>query len=192
MKTATRKSRAAKRKAAPSRPSMPNGDVMPVIVRDVPPGYDWGWYSREDPRMHLQTVDERHRNVYKVWLEANGKRVFQPAGSIPPKILKKLQTHLVRWRDSGEAQWVTLMICYGWLRCTVRKPVITLTAYPGFPHRFERSVDLSEEFAPEFVARLSPSDVRLNDEYAVIEFEPHRPEGQRMWISLPEVLWPKT
>src|ERR1022692_1949001 len=37
-----------KRKKAPK---------MTVILRGLPKGFDWGWYSREDPRMHLQIVD---------------------------------------------------------------------------------------------------------------------------------------
>src|SRR5205823_6754388 len=57
---------------------------MPAILEDVPPGYDWGWYSREDPRMHLQVVDRQHKGFkYKVWLEARGRRIFTPANSIP-------------------------------------------------------------------------------------------------------------
>lgn len=192
MKTAQRGKAKAKKtiSAGQQRPSE-NGYAMAVVIRNVPPGHDWGWYSREDPRMHLQTVDDKHRNLYKVWLEATGQRVLEPAGKIPAKILKKLAAHLARWRDSVEAQWVNLMIRLGWLRCIFRNPIITLTAYPALPHRFDRTIDIADDFAPEFVARLGPNDVRLNDEFAVIELEPQRPEGQRLWISLPEVLWPK-
>jgi hypothetical protein len=176
---------------AEPRPPSQREAPMAVVVRDVPPGFDWGFYSREDPRMHLQTVSRKQREEYKVWLEAKGKPVFEPDSPIPAKVLKKLQAEVTRRRPGIEADWVSLMIQHGWLRCQFRKPVITLTAYPGYGHRFERTIDIAEEFAPEFVARLGPNDVRLNDEYAVIEFEPHRPEGKRLWISLPEVLWPR-
>jgi len=37
---------------------------MPAILRDVPSGHKWGWYSREDQRMHLQSVDGKYK--YKV------------------------------------------------------------------------------------------------------------------------------
>ena len=50
---------------------------MPVIIRNVPPGFNWGWYSREDPCMHVQTLDGPE---YKIWLEEAGKRVFEPVG----------------------------------------------------------------------------------------------------------------
>jgi hypothetical protein len=62
-----------------------------VILRNVPAGYHWGWYSREDQRMHLQTVDSKHSNQYKVWLERDGKRAFEPETAIPAKVLKALQ-----------------------------------------------------------------------------------------------------
>src|SRR5262245_41133279 len=66
-----------------------SGTAMPNIIRDVPPGHNWGWYSREDPRMHIQSTDGLHD--YKVWLETRGQRGFEPEGKIPAKILKALQ-----------------------------------------------------------------------------------------------------
>jgi len=46
---------------------------MAVIIRNVPPTYNWGWFSREDPRMHVQTVDRVHLHLnYKIWLEREG------------------------------------------------------------------------------------------------------------------------
>ena len=70
------------------------GKVAPVIIlRSVPTGYSWGWFAREDSRMHLQTVDKKNRNRYKVWLE-NGMRTFEPAESIPAKILKPLEAEV--------------------------------------------------------------------------------------------------
>src|SRR5215471_9965240 len=85
----------------PERPTKAEtriGDSLAVILRDVPGGYNWGWYSREDSRMHLQTVDDVHRNLYKVWLEKKGTRTFEPAGTIPAKVLKKLQSEIARLR----------------------------------------------------------------------------------------------
>src|SRR5438128_8817879 len=84
--------------------------AMAAILRDVPPGYHWGWFSREDPRMHLQTVDEQHRSEYKVWLETKGKRVFEPATAMPAKIRKRLEAETRRRRASVETKWVKLMI----------------------------------------------------------------------------------
>ena len=48
-----RMTRPKKRKAAPV-----------IILRSVPAGFSWGWFTREDPRMHLQTVDSKNRNRY--------------------------------------------------------------------------------------------------------------------------------
>ena len=62
-------------------------DAMPKIVRDTPPGYDWGWYSSEDFRMHLQGIGKKHMPHYKVWLERGGKAVFEPEGKIPREVL---------------------------------------------------------------------------------------------------------
>ena len=162
--------------------------VMAVVLRDVPKGHDWGWFSREDPRMHLQTVDEEHRNLYKVWLEEQGRRVFQPDGAIPAKVLKALRTDVTKRRDSIEAKWVNFTIKQGWLTHSVKGPTIRLTAYPG-TNRFERLIDLGQYLAPEFVPRVTPRDVRLNDEYAVVEIWPERPEPDRYWIQLPPILW---
>ena len=66
--------------------------AMAVVLRGVPGRVDWGFYSREDPRMHLQTVDKKHqgKDQYKVWLEKDGRRVFEPEGTIPKPILKAL------------------------------------------------------------------------------------------------------
>lgn len=72
MARSDRAKRLAKQVVAGSR------EAMAVIVRNVPPSYSWGWYSREDPRMHLQAVDSQHRKLgYKVWLENKGKRVVE-------------------------------------------------------------------------------------------------------------------
>ena len=73
--------------------------VPVIILRSVPTGFNWGWFSREDPRMHLQTVDRKHEGRYKVWLEKNGKRIFEPEGSIPGKVLKALQAEVTQLRD---------------------------------------------------------------------------------------------
>src|SRR5271156_613578 len=84
----------------PSR--RPRSD-MSIVIRNVPKGYNWGWYSREDPRMHLQTVDWKHH--YKIWLEDNGKRIFEPVGAIPSAVLKKLTEEVSAHRTFVEDNW---------------------------------------------------------------------------------------
>src|SRR5208337_3051637 len=71
---------------------------MAVILRDVPPGYNWGWFSREDPRMHLQTLDRKNFGLHKVWLEQKGKRVVLPEGTVPARVLKVLTAEIRRKR----------------------------------------------------------------------------------------------
>jgi hypothetical protein len=101
-------------------------NTMPVVIRNVPPGYNWGWYSREDPRMHLQTLDESHR--HKVWLENKGQRVLEPAGKIPAKVLKSLQKEIADKRQWIEDRWVRLMLSQGWLDLHVALPQVTIVA----------------------------------------------------------------
>jgi len=48
--------------------------------------------------MHLQVIDPKHEYLeYKVWLEKQGKRIFEPAGQIPAKVLNALK------KGTGEA-----------------------------------------------------------------------------------------
>ncbi len=47
----------------------------PVILAEG--GFKWGFFFREEPRMHLQTTGE-HEGEYHVWLERDGKKVFEP------------------------------------------------------------------------------------------------------------------
>lgn len=92
---------------------------MAVIIRGKPPTYDWGWFSREDQRMHLQVVDRLHWKLhYKVWLEREGKKVFEPEPGIPAK-----------------------------------------------------------------------QDLTLNEEFAMLEIFPQRPEGARIHERLEDLLW---
>jgi hypothetical protein len=163
--------------------------VMPVILRDIPPGYHWGWYSREDQRMHLQTVDRKHQNEYKVWLEEHGKRVIQPVADIPAKVLKRLQAEIAKRRVAIEAEWVHLMIELGWLKLHVDGTQVTLTVYPNSPNQFERTLDLAEHLGPDLAAQLRPEDVALNSEFAVIEIWPDKPETRRPFIQLSPILW---
>jgi hypothetical protein len=162
---------------------------MPIILRDVPPGYNWGWYAREDPRMHVQTVDRKHRNEYKLWPEERGKPVIQPAGPVPAKVLKKVQSEVDKKRASIEAEWVHWMIELGWLILKVDGTLVTLTAYPNTPNRFDRVINLEDYVGTLVAAKIRPDDVRLNSEFAVIEIWPQKPETRRPFIELGPVLW---
>lgn len=90
--------------------------VMAVVIRDAPPTYNWGWFSREDRWIHVQTVDRQHiRLHYKARLEDRGARVFIPDKDIPPKVTKELLKAIREQEESVEMEWVHLMIQNRWL-----------------------------------------------------------------------------
>ncbi len=164
---------------------------MSVVLRDIPPGYNWGWFSREDPRMHLQTVDSKHRikSGHKVWLEDRGRRCLEPVGKVPAKVLKSLTQDLTPDRAHVEAQWASFMIDNGWIGMTVAMPFVILTAYPHTPNRFTRTIDLREHMAEFRLAETKPEDISLNSELAAVELWPDRPESRRLHIRLEPILW---
>lgn len=140
--------------------------AMPAIIRNVPPGHHWGWYSREDPRMHLQSVDRQHR--HKVWLEDKGKRVFEPEGKIPARVLKSLREAVSEERQRIEDNWVDLMLDLGWLVMHVNLPNVNLVAYGNTPNKFTRKIDLSDWLEPEQIAILTPEIITLDREMAAL------------------------
>ena len=171
---------------------------MTVILRGVPKGFDWGWFTREDPRMHLKTVDRKNRNRYKVWLEKDGKRVFEPVGIVPAKILKSLEAEVAKLRRHIEGRWTDLMIENGWLILGMSGRMVTLTAYPAVPGaRFVRTFDIADYFPARYDPNsqikdktpIKPDDLVLNEELAAIEVWPQREESLRHHIFLPTILW---
>lgn len=186
MKTAT---------AKPTRKS--NGtrkgpSPMPAIFKNVPPGYDWGWYSREEPRMHLQVMDEEHKDLnYKVWLERQGKRVFEPVGQVPAKILKALKEELAKHRDVVEDKWARFMIRNGWLQAFLEGTAIKLIMYPRTEKRVRLVPLLGEEqhLTPGEVSGLKQEDINLNPAIPSIEFWPKLHHSDRHDIELTPYLW---
>ncbi len=161
---------------------------MPVIIRNVPAGFNWGWYSREHPRMHVQTLD---RPVgYKVWLEEEGKRVFQPVGKIPRRVLNPLQEKMIEQRLFIEGKWVRFMLDQGWLDLHVALPHLTLVAYPHHPGKFARKIDLRTWFTSEQLATLSPEIIALDREMAALRLWSDRSEEQVPYdVRLATLLW---
>jgi mRNA-degrading endonuclease RelE of RelBE toxin-antitoxin system len=164
---------------------------MAVVIRDTPPTFDWGWFSREDPRMHLQSVDKDHRHLhYKVWLEKKGKRVFDPEPEIPARVVKALKRQIEQQRGRIEAYWIIFMIQNNWLRVRLVGDQVVVQAYPNTPNRFERTIPLAEVIPNHALARaVTQQDLRLNPEYGVLEFFPRREEGARLHVRLEPVLW---
>jgi hypothetical protein len=163
-------------------------EKMPVVIRNAPPGHNWGWYSREDPRMHLQSVDAEHN--YKVWLEDKGKRIFQPVGSIPGKVVKSLKSAVADRRQFLEDLWVRLMLDHGWLDLHVALPQLTLVAYPKLTGNFVRKIDLREWFSPQQLTTLQPEIITLNRELAALRLWTDRSEEQTPYdVRLSTLLW---
>lgn len=122
---------------------------MAVMIRNVA-GHDWGWFSREDLRMHVQTVEEDARtgpNKAKAWLEDKGTRTFEPAlGKLSGSEWKKLEAEIRAERDVLESRWGTFMIENDWINANLKGSVITLTAYPGSHNSFTRPINLRRIF----------------------------------------------
>jgi hypothetical protein len=169
-----------------------------IILRSVPSGYDWGWYSREDSRMHVQTVDRKNERRYKVWLEKDGRRVFEPVGKIPAKVLKALEAEVKDMRRHVEARWVHLMIDNDWLKLNMSGRQVTVTAYPNVPGaRFTRTFDIADYFPARYdptsqiknKTPIKPEDLVLSEEMAAIEVFPQKEESRRHHLFLPTILW---
>ena len=178
--------------------SKPRKAAPVIILRSVPTGFNWGWFNRGDPRMHLQTVDRKNRNRYKVWLEKNGKRVFEAVGNIPVKILKALEAEVREQRRHIEGRWTELMIENGWLTLNMSGRKVTLAAYPTVPGaRFARTFDIADYFVARYDPTsaikdkrpIKPEDLVLSEELAAIEVFPQKEESRRHHLFLPTILW---
>jgi hypothetical protein len=177
-------------------------DRTVIVLEGVPSkGFDWGWFSREDPRMHLQLVSRRQAKLgYKVWLERDGKRVFEPNPQLaraPRKLFLAVQERIEQERPQIEREWAAFMILQTWMALRLDGSVITVTAYPRMATRFTRTVDLAREipglydpFYP-MVAKepIKAEEVTLNPDVVAIEIWPQKPKSRRMHIELPSILW---
>jgi hypothetical protein len=162
---------------------------MSVIIRGVPAGHNWGWHSRENTRMHLQSIDEVP--AYKVWLEDKGERAFEPVGKVPAKLLKPLREFLNEHRLAVEDKWVRLMLDKHWLHLHIALPKLTLVAYPNMPTKFVREIDLTTWFDEKQLASLRPEIIDLNREMAALRLWSNRPEDDTYDARLSRLLWGK-
>lgn len=119
---------------------------MSVILRNVI-SRNWGWFSRENERMHLQTLDDKGQ-PQKVWLEERGQRVCEPAAdcTLPGSELKKLREKVQLERSFIELRWINFMIAHGWLIARLDGSIVTLTAYPRTHNAFERQIELRDVY----------------------------------------------
>jgi hypothetical protein len=160
---------------------------MPAILRDVPPGHRWEWYAREEPRMHLQSVERKYS--HKVWLEDKGKRVIEPVGKIPAKVLKALTEIVSESRLFIEDNWVDFMLDQGWLTLRIALPKLTLVAYPNTPTKFTRVINLTTWLNPKALGTLTPDVIELNRGMASLRLWTNRPEEQTFDARLSRLLW---
>lgn len=134
-------------------------EAMATVLRQVAKR-DWGFYTREEERMHLQTVDgDDEKAKAKVWLEAKGKRIFEIAvgkKTFSPKDFAKLEAKVRSDRESVEMRWIRLMIGKDWLTADLYGSDVLVTAYPGTHNSFERIVDLKQEFPGFYSSRVHP------------------------------------
>jgi hypothetical protein len=171
---------------------MATGNIaaMPAILSNTPPGFNWGWYSCEEPRMHLQVVDPRTpKEKYKVWLEAQGRRVIEPDGPIPSRILKPISAAITEHRQFVEDKWVRFMIRNGWLEAHLAPPKVTLVVYPRTPNAFTRIVDLTEDLLEEEAMSLKDRDIGLSPLMASLQVWPWKPPADWTDLRLSTILW---
>jgi len=173
--------------------------AMAVILRDVA-GHNWGWFSREDPRMHLQTVDLRTKDTIKVWLETVGKRDFVLAkGTLEGKEYRELFAEVQSNREYLENLWAAFMIDNGWLSAVVKGDVVLLTAYPKTNSSFQRKIELRKEFPGAFRSQTQGYNrpgwdgknllVDLDSENALLAVGPAENPDERNHLLLSKILF---
>lgn len=160
---------------------------MAVILRDTPSPLDWGWYSNEDPRMHLQTVnkDNRFGNAcFKVWLEARGQRTIEWANAPTGHGQQNRIEQAIRdYRERIEDAWISTMIDKRWLIFGLSDLVVTLTAYPRTSGEFQRQISLAQLF-PGIRASFTEEDLALDAEHSALVVWAKREPARQQHISL--------
>ncbi len=168
--------------------------AMAVILRAVPGGINWGWFSNEDERMHLQTVNSGQtvgKDTYSVWLEREGKRIFEIRGNsspIPAKVLKTLKAEVLRRRHEIEGEWLKWSFKRKWLVWTVVDEVVTLTLYPNNANKIVRHIDLRKMF-PNYPKPMGQDDVAFSLEMNCLVIWPHLHESSQAHMLLQDMFW---
>lgn len=166
---------------------------MAVKIRNVA-GHNWGWFSNEEQRMHIQTLEAGFRKgpgMIKVWLESNGKRTFELAhGSLSAKDLKTLKSRVEAVRDTLEALWIDFMLQHDWIRATLSGRILTVTAYPQSNTQITRTVDLSTRI-PGAYPHWDHHPIFLDFDLStgMIQVGPHKDMDDRYSLPLEGLLW---
>jgi len=174
-----------KRSAAEEKP-------VAVVLRGLPAPLNWGWFSREDQRMHLQTVNKENQSAqtaYKAWLEDSGSwRVIWDKKLPHAKDVKAVEKAIQENREVIEAAWAAFMIEKGWLTTHVNGQTIVVVAYPEVAGKFQRTIDLAKAF-PGATATPTDADVGLDAENASVVVWKKRPLARQQHVPLVGLLW---
>ena len=171
--------------------------AMAVVLRNVI-GHNWGWFSLEDQRMHLQTVESGARsgpNEIKVWLESKGKRILEPATkNLAGADYKKLCAKIQADRAVIEDQWATFMLNNQWLTAQLTGHIIKLTAYPGTHNSYTREIDLRKKFPGAYTDNQYSWDQRtvymnIDPDHCAIAVGVQEKMDARNHIYIPDVLF---
>jgi hypothetical protein len=126
---------------------------MAVIIRNLI-GENWGWFSREDQRMHIQTLLNKKNKIH-FWLETRGVRDFvYHTGKVSGSDTTKIKEYVDENRETLEYEWIKFISHNGWIKVSLHGNVVTLTVYPGTSGEFKRTIDLEEEFPGRFDGSL--------------------------------------
>jgi len=169
---------------------------MAVVLPNVAQ-HDWGWFSREDERLHIQTVDSGARSgpgKVKFWLEDRGVRTFVGAvGKIPSKDRKRLAAKVQANRARIEDRWVVFMLSNGWLAVSISGSTLTLTAYPKSHNRYSRTLNLVDTYPGAYQGlnnwHQTPPSVDFDMARGLLAIGPSDNPDDRNHIEIAEVLF---
>jgi hypothetical protein len=166
--------------------------VLPQVVR-----HDWGWWSSDHQRMHIQTVDKKSQtgpNVIHVWLENMGVRTFQvdtkDADKLSRHEVQTLRDTVAHWRGMIEGMWTAWVIEKNWLTYSLVDDLITLSVYTVH-NSFQRQLSIRQDIglAESYAANITQDDLKLDPDHAALVLRRHAPPGRQIHVALPDVLW---
>lgn len=166
--------------------------VLPQVVH-----HDWGWWSSDHQRMHIQTVDKKSQvgpNVIHVWLENKGVRTFQvepkDVGKLSSREVKTLHAAVDRWRGMIEGMWTAWIIDKHWIKFRLVGDIITLTVYTALDS-FQRQISIRQDIglAEPYAAKITQDDLMLDPDHAALVLRRHAPPGRQIHVALPDILW---
>jgi len=106
-----------------------------VVLKDSPPGWDWGWFGTTEPPLTIVPMHREKRHLGRVILEdRHGARVFEPIGKIPQNILDELATEVDLHDITIEDAWSYYAAIRGWIRPEVepdQRERLLLSIYSG-------------------------------------------------------------